>query len=343
MALDEKMIQFEHTEYLWLLAGVALVGVLWGVSRWRERRRLERWADKEMFPRLIPDERKWRPITKMVLTLAGMSLLVLALANPLMGKKQEKGKRSGSDIAICLDVSNSMMAEDVKPNRLIRSKQVVNNLLNTMTGDRVSLIVFAGTSFIEMPLTNDYTAAKLFLDQVDCSMIAAQGTAIGDARGKAMETFGYGDEDREWKTNKGRAIIVISDGENHEDDAVGAAKKAYKEGIRVCTIGLGGTEGTPIPINSSGTYRRDNEGNVVITRLNEQMLRDIAEAGKGVYVNGVGDIDEVTTLLENLEKNDFDEAVFNSFESGYPYPLAAGLVLLLTEVLIFERRNKKRL
>ena len=336
------MIHFEHIEYLWLLAGAALLGVLWGVTRWRERRRLEHWADKEMFPRLIPDEQKWRPLIKGTLFLLGISMLVVALANPLLGKKQEKGKRSGSDIAICLDVSNSMMAEDVKPNRLSRSKQVVNNLLNTMTGDRVSLIVFAGTSYIDMPLTNDYNAAKLFLDQVDCNMIPAQGTAIGDAIEKGMATFGYGDEEREWVSNKGRAIIVISDGENHEDDAVGAAKKAYKEGIRVCTIGLGGTEGTPIPMNSNGTFRRDNEGNVVITRLNEQMLRDIANAGKGVYVNGAGDIDEITSLLENLEKNEFDEAIFDSYESRFQYPLSAGLFLLLVEILIFERKNKKK-
>lgn len=336
------MIHFAHIEYLWLLAGVAVLALLWVLMDWHERRRLKRWADMEMFPRLIPDRRRWRTVTKGGLILLGLSLIVIALANPLMGKKQEKGKRSGSDIAICLDVSNSMMAEDVKPNRLARSKQVVNNLLNTMTGDRVSLIVFAGTSFIEMPLTNDYNAAKLFLDQVDCSMIATQGTAIGEAIEKAMATFGYGDEDREWTTNKGRAIIVISDGENHEDDAVGAAKKAYKEGIRVCTIGLGGSDGAPIPMNSNGTFRRDNEGNVVITRLNEQMLKDIAEAGKGVYVNGIGDIDKVYSLLENLEKNDFDEAVFNSFESRFQYPLAAGLLCLLAEVIIFERKNKKR-
>jgi len=335
------MIHFEHIEYLWLLAGVAFLGLLWGVMNWRERRRLRVWADREMFSRLIPDYRRWRPIAKMILTLLGTALLVVTLANPLMGKKQEKGKRSGSDIAICLDVSNSMMAEDVKPNRLSRSKQVVNNLLNTMTGDRVSLIVYAGTSFIEMPLTNDYNAAKLFLDQVDCSMIAAQGTAIGDAIGKAMETFGYGDEDREWVANKGRAIIVISDGENHEDDAVGAAKKAYKEGIRVCTIGLGGPEGTPIP-TGNGAYRRDKDGNVIITRLNEQMLRDIAKAGKGVYVSGTENIDEITSLLENLEKNDFEEEVFSSYESRYQYPLAAGLFLLLAEVFVFERRNKKK-
>lgn len=335
------MIHFEHIEYLWLLAGVALLGLLWVLMSWREQRRRERWADREMWGRLIPDRRKWRPVTKGILTLLGMSLVVVALANPQLGKKEEKGKRSGSDIAVCIDVSNSMMAEDVKPNRLTRCKQAVQNLLNSMMGDHVSLIVFAGTSFIEMPLTNDYNAAKLFLEQVDCQMVPTQGTAIGDAIEKAMATFGYGDEEREWKTNNSRAIIIISDGENHEDDAIGAAKKAYKEGIRVCTIGLGSTQGTPIPSGRNGSFRRDSEGNVIITKLNEQMLKDIAEAGKGVYVNGNNGIDDITTLLEDLEKNDFDEAVFNTYESRYQYPLLAGLLCLLAEVIIFERRNKK--
>lgn len=335
------MIHFEHIEYLWLLAGVALMGLLWVLMSWHEQQRQERWADREMWGRLIPDRRRWRPVTKGILTLLGMSLVVVALANPQLGKKEEKGKRTGSDIAVCIDVSNSMMAEDVKPNRLTRCKQVVNNLLNTMTGDRVSLIVFAGTSFIEMPLTNDYNAAKLFLEQVDCQMISTQGTAIGDAIEKAMATFGYGDEEREWKTTDSRAIIIISDGENHEDDAVGAAKNAYREGIRVCTIGLGSTQGTPIPSDRNGGFRRDSDGNVIITKLNEQMLKDIANAGKGVYVNGSSGVEDITSLLENLEKNEFDEAVFNSYESRYQYPLVAGLIFLLAEVIIFERRNKK--
>ncbi len=335
------MIHFEHTEYLWLLGGVAFLGFVWWLTHWGEERRLKRWAKSELLQRMMPDRSSWRPITKAVLTLLGISLVVIALANPLMGRKLEKGKRTGSDIAICIDVSNSMMAEDVTPNRLARSKHVVNNLLNTMTGDRISLVVFAGSSFIEMPLTSDYNAAKLFLEQVDCSMVTAQGTAIGEAIEKAMATFGYGDEEREWTTNNSRAIIVISDGENHEDDAVGAAKEAVSQGIRVCTIGLGSPQGSPIPGKDGNYYRRDREGNVIITRLNEQMLREIAHAGKGVYVNGSGSVSDITNMLESLEKNDFDEAIFNSFESRYQYPLVAGLFLLLAEVFIFERRNKK--
>ena len=342
------MVHFEHIEYLWLLLVVAAAGALWGFMIWRNHRKLEAWADHSMFGRLIPDRSTWRPILKMSLTLLGFALLVVALANPQFGTKIEKGKRAGSDIAICFDVSKSMMAEDIQPNRLERSKRVVANLLATMAGDRVSLVAFAGTSFIQMPLTSDYSATKLFLDDMNCDMMSAQGTAIGDAIETAMKTFGYGDPDREWEKNKGRAIIVISDGENHEDDAIGAARAAAKEGVKVCTIGMGLPDGAPIPEYDPRTrknnYKRERGGSIIMTHLNEQMLRDIASAGGGVYVrasnagSGLGDI---TKELDNLDKTDYDEAVFSAYESRFMYPLVAGLICLIAELLIFERRNRK--
>lgn len=342
------MVHFEHIEYLWLLLVVAAAGALWGFQIWRNRRRLEAWADKPMFGRLIPDRSSWRPVLKMALTLTGFSLLVVALANPQFGTKIEKGKRAGSDIAICFDVSKSMMAEDIQPNRLERSKRVVANLMSTMAGDRVSLVAFAGTSFIQMPLTSDYSATKLFLDDMNCSMMSAQGTAIGDAIETAMKTFGYGDPDREWEKNKGRLIIVISDGENHEDDAVGAARAAAKEGVKVCTIGMGLPDGAPIPEYDPRTrknnYKRERGGSIIMTHLNEQMLRDIASAGGGVYVrasNAGSGLSDITKEIENLDKTDYDEAVFSAYESRYMYPLAAGLVCLIAELLFFERRNRK--
>ena len=342
------MVHFEHIEYLWLQLLVTLAGVLWGVMSWRERRRLEEWGDRSMFGRLIPDRSPWRPAFKMALTLTGIALLIVALANPQFGTKIEKGKRSGSDIAICLDVSNSMMAEDIQPNRLERSKKVVTNLLSSLTGDRVSLVVYAGTSFIQMPLTNDYSATKLFLDQVSCDMIASQGTAIGDAIQKSMETFGYGDPDRKWEINKGRAIIVISDGENHEDDAVGAAREAAKQGIRVCTIGMGLPEGSPIPeYNPRGrtnNYKRDKNGSIIMTHLNEDMLRQIASAGNGTYLrasNAGSGLSDITSIIQGLEKEEMGEAVFSAYESRYIYPLAAALLCLLAEVILYERRNRK--
>ncbi|MBR1784898.1 MAG: VWA domain-containing protein [Bacteroidales bacterium] len=336
------MLHFEHTSYLWLLVPVALAGVAWALLNAMQRRRLASWADKGMFTRLIPDRSGWRPAAKMALTLLGLALLVVALANPLLGTRMEKGKRAGSDVAICIDLSNSMMAEDIQPNRLERAKRVVSNLLASMAGDRVSLVAFAGSSFIQMPLTADYGAAKLFLDDMDCSMISEQGTAIGDAIDKAMRTLGYGDEDGAWQRNSNRAIVVISDGENHEDDAVGAAKEAAREGVRVCTVGMGLPEGSPIP--EKGGYKRDRQGNVVMTHLNEQMLMQVAQAGRGVYVRvgtGTSNLKEVTDLIAGLDKEEYSEAQFAAYESRYMYPLAAGLVCLLLEVLIFERRNRK--
>lgn len=342
------MIHFEHIEYLWLLVLVPVLALVWWYLQWRSRRRLEQWADKAMFPRLIPDQKRWRPIAKLSLTLLGIALLIVALANPQFGTKIEKGKRAGSDLAICLDVSNSMMAEDIQPNRLERSKRVITNLLSSLAGDRVSLIVFAGTSYIQMPLTNDYSATKLFLDQVSCDMIASQGTAIGDAIEKAMLTFGYGDPDREWVSNKGRAIIVISDGENHEDDAVAAAKEAHRQGVSVSTIGMGLPTGAPIPEYSprgrTNNYKRNAEGSIVMSSLNEQMLADIAHAGGGKYIHAAGastSLSDITQLIEQLEKEEFGEAVFSQYESRYRWPLAAGLLCLLAEVILFERRNKK--
>ena len=300
-----------------------------------------------MFGRLIPDASRWRPSTKFALIMLGAAFLILALANPQEGSKMVKGERIGSDIAICLDISNSMMAEDIQPNRLERSKRIINNLLNSLGSDRISLVVFAGSSYVQMPLTNDYSAVKLFLDQVDCSLISAQGTAIGDAIEKGMQTFGYGDPDREWVKNQGRAIILISDGENFEDDAEAAARKAASEGISVCTIGMGLTEGTPIPEYRGRQrvgYKRDNNGNTVTTHLDEATLTSIAHAGKGIYVraNNINSgINEIVRLIEGLEKDHYGEAVFSEYESRYQYPLVASLVCLLADLLIFERRNKK--
>lgn len=341
------MIHFQHPGILWFLLLIPICIGAWILLQYRNKRRLENFADRNMFGRLIPDASRWRPHTKFGLIMLGTFFLILTIANPQEGSKMVKGERLGSDVAICLDISNSMMAEDIQPNRLERSKRTVTNLLNTLGSDRVSLIVFAGSSYIQMPLTSDYSAVKLFLDQIDCSLIDVQGTAIGDAIDKAMESFGYGDPDREWIRNKGRAIVVISDGENFEDDAESAARKAAAEDVRVCTIGMGLTEGTPIPEYRRGErigYKRDKNGNTVTTHLDEATLTTIAHAGKGVYIraNNINSgIQEIAKLIESLEKDNFGEALFSEYESRYQYPLVAALLCLILELFIFERRNKK--
>ena len=341
------MIHFEHPNILWLLLLIPAFVGLWIWLQYRNRKRLEQFADRSMFGRLIPDASRWRPAVKFGLIMLAAAFLILAVANPQEGSKMVKGERMGSDIAICLDISNSMMAEDIQPNRLERSKRAVNNLLNELGSDRISLIVFAGSSYIQMPLSSDYSAVKLFLDQIDCNLISVQGTAIGDAIEKGMETFGYGDEDREWVKNKGRAIIVISDGENFEDDAEAAARKAASEDIVVCTMGMGLTEGTPIPEYRNGQrvgYKKDSQGNTITTHLDEATLTAIAHAGKGIYVRATNinsGIQEIVRLIEGLEKDHYGEAMFSEYESRYQYPLVAALLCLLAELLIFERRNKK--
>lgn len=338
---------FQHPKILFLLLAIPVILAVWILMRLRQRRLLEQFADRGMFGRLIPDQSRLRPAAKITLILLSLSCMIVALANPQVGSRMVKGQKLGSDIAICLDISNSMMAEDLQPNRLERSKRVVNNLLSELGGDRVSLIVFAGSSYIQMPLTNDFSAVKLFMDQISCDLISQQGTAIGDAIEKAMESFGYGDPDREWEQNQSRAIIVISDGENHEDDAEAMARKANGEGIIVCTIGLGLPEGAPIPEYRNGQrvgYKKDHNGTVVTTSLNEKMLADIAEAGNGTYLragNINAGLSAITKEIENLEKANFGESMFSEYESQYMYPLAAAIFFLVVELLFFERRNKK--
>lgn len=341
------MIHYEHPALLYLLltlpVAVALYLWLWH----RGKRRLEAFADKGLHGLLLPDASRRRPHLKFGLLMLALGFLIITLANPQVGSKMVKGERTGSDIAVCLDVSRSMMATDVSPNRLERSRRTVSTLLDKMGNDKVSIVLFAGTSYIQMPLTSDYNAARMFIDQASCDNVSTQGTAIGDAIETAMSSFGYGDPDREWKKRQSRAIIVISDGENFEDNAVEAARKAKGEGIMVCCIGMGTPKGTPIPEYRGGQevgYKHDREGNVVTTQLNEQMLIDIAHAGSGIYVrtgNINAGVEEIMKQLEKLEKDNYGSTLFSEYESRYQYPLAAALVCLLLELLISEKKNHR--
>lgn len=341
------MIHFEHPALLWLLllipAAVAIYLWLW----LRHQRRLLAFADRSLHALILPDASRRRPHIKFTLLMLAAASLLVALANPQVGTKMVKGERMGSDIAVCLDVSRSMMAEDVSPNRLERSQRTISTLLDKLGSDKVSLILFAGSSYIQMPLTNDYNAARMFVDQTSCDLISAQGTAIGDAIGTAMQSFGYGDPDREWQKRQSRCILVISDGENFEDDAVAAAREAQKEGVMVCCIGMGTPKGTPIPEYRSGRnvgYKHDQQGNVVTTTLNEPMLIDIAKAGNGIYVrsgNINAGVEELVKQLEQLEKDNYGSTLFSEYESRYQYPLALALILLLAEVLLLEKKNPK--
>lgn len=345
-------MHFEHIKLLWLLCVIPLIVILFYWKKRRHSRLLHSFATQSMIGRLQPDASRRRPFIKMVLICLGVGFLIIALANPQRGSVLAEGEQRGIDMAICLDISNSMMAQDMKPSRMERSKQVVKNLLGKLGGDRVSLVIFAGRAYIEMPLTNDYGATKMFLDQISTDLINQQGTAIGDAIAKGMATLGYNEEEDndtpEWEPNKSRAIIIISDGENHEDDALDAAKKAADQGVMICTIGIGSPTGSQIPVidrNGKVTdWRKDMDGNVVTTKLNEQMLRDIASAGNGIYThanNSSNAVEETLKQLSKLNSQKFGTAQFASYESQYQYPLAAGIFFLILEVFIFERRNPR--
>ena len=345
-------MHFEHIKLLWLLAIIPIMVVIFIVKQQYKKKQLAKFASAAMLPRLQPLASHRRPAIKLALLSLGFGFLVVALANPQRGSSLATGEQKGIDMAICIDVSNSMLAQDMKPSRMARSKQVVLNLMNKLGGDRVSLVVFAGRSFIQMPLTNDYSATKMFLEEIGTDLINEQGTAIGDAIEKGMATLGYGadgDADQpEWEPNKSRAILIISDGENHEDDAVEAAEHAAEQGIMVCCIGIGSPNGGQIPIlDRNGKvkdWRRDNEGNIITTYLNEEMLEKIAKAGNGIYVhagNGNAAVDDIVKQFSTLDSQKFGTAQFSSYKSQYQYPLAAGLLLLLIEFFIFERRNAK--
>ena len=343
---------FEHIKVLWLLGVIPLIVAVYVLKQKHRKQVLHEFASGKMIHRLQPEASNRRPAIKLLLLCLGLSFLIIAMANPRIGSSIAEGEQRGIDMAVCIDVSNSMLAQDMKPSRMERSKQVVQSMISQLRGDRISLVVFAGRAYIEMPLTNDYGATKMFLDQIGTDLINQQGTAIGDAIDKGMATLGYGengdDNEPRWEPNNSRAIIVISDGENHEDDAIGEAKDAAEQGIMVCTIGIGSTTGSQIPINDrSGKlidWRRDADGNIVTTHLNEEMLRDIAKAGNGIYVhagNGNAAVEEIIKEISKLDSQKFGSAQFTTYKSQYQYPLSAGLLCLLVEVFVFERRNPK--
>ena len=345
-------MHFEHIRLLWFLLLIPLMVVIFLLRQRYRRRQMEQFADRAMMGRLQPDLSRRRPAIKLTLLCLAVGFLVVAWANPLMGTTLAEGEQKGIDMAVCIDVSNSMLAQDMKPNRMARSKQVVQSLMSQLGGDRISLVVFAGKAFIEMPLTNDYAATKMFLDDISTDLISEQGTAIGDAIAKGMATLGYGAEGDadtpEWEPNKSRAIIIISDGENHEDDAVEAAKDAADQGIMVCTIGVGSPGGSQIPIvdrrGKIVDWRKDGEGNVVTTHLNEEMLQDIARAGNGIYAhagNGNAAVEEIVKQIGTLESQKFGASQYNSYKSQFQYPLALALLCLLVEVFLYERRNPR--
>jgi Ca-activated chloride channel homolog len=333
------MIRFQHVEYLYALALVPLLILLFVWSRRKRRKSLALLGDSTLVKQLFSDVSAVKPSWKTALFALGYTLLIVGMANPQIGTKLEEVKREGVNIMIALDVSNSMRAEDLKPNRLERSKQAIARMMDKLSNDRVGLIVFAGEAYLQLPLTNDYGAVKMFLTAIDPNMIPTQGTNVGAAVKTAMKSFNA--EEKRYKT-----LVIITDGENHEEDALKAIKDARDDGVITHTIGMGTPEGTPIPTYAMGFqtgFRKDRTGNVILTKLNEQSLQQFASAGGGVYVRANNTETGLNIVLEEIgkmEKKEFGTKVFTNFEDRFQYLLAFTLVLLVWEVFLSDRRTR---
>lgn len=329
------MFRFEEPAYLYTLLLLPLLATFYLYSNYRRKRAIRQFGDPELMAQLMPDVSKYRPDVKFWMVFAAIGLFAVLLARPQFGSKLETVKRQGVEVMIALDISNSMLAQDVQPSRLQKAKRLVAQLVDKMQNDKVGMIVFAGDAFTQLPITSDYISAKMFLESIDPSLISKQGTAIGAAVSLATRSFTP-------QEGVGRAIIVITDGENHEGGVVEAAKAAAEKGIQVNVLGVGMPEGAPIPIEGTNDYRRDRDGNVIVTRLNEQMCQEIAQAGNGIYVrvdNTNGVQKAISRELDKMEKADVETQVYTEFNEQFQAIAWIILLLLLIEVLILERKN----
>ncbi len=333
------MIKFANNEYFTLLLILLVFIVIYVIYRAWFKRAWSKFGDKGIISGLIPEYSRSKPLLKIILILFATFFLVIGIVDPQVGSKLENIKREGIDLYLVLDVSNSMLAEDIKPNRLERSKLAISSLVDKLEGDRVGIIIFAGNAYKQLPLTTDYSAAKLFLSAVDTKIVPTQGTAIGEAIDMATSSFG--------ETEHNKAIIVITDGENHEDDAIEAAKNAYEQGINVFTIGMGLPEGAPIPIyNQYGTqtgFKKDKKSTTVITKLNEDMLRQIAAAGGGAYAranNASSGLKRIFEDISAIDKKEIETRQFTDYEDRFQVFLGIAILFLLIELLVANRKTR---
>ncbi len=332
------MIRFAYIEALYALLVIPLLlGLLWWAAR-RRRSAMARFGNPDLLGALMPGAGTYKRSLKAGLLLSALALVVLAVANPQVGTKLEEVKREGVDIMIALDVSNSMKAEDIKPNRLESAKQEIARMLDKLQNDRIGMVVFAGDSYLQLPLTTDYAAGKLILSTIDVDVVPVPGTAIGSALRLAMKSFLS--EERKYKV-----VILITDGENHEDDAIAAAKEAHAEGVIVHAIGMGSPDGAPIPLYQGDVrtgYRKDNDGNVILTKLDEGALREIASTGGGVYLrasNAQNELDAVFKEIESMEKKEYGTKLFTEFEDRFQFLLFPALALLVLEFMMSDRKT----
>ena len=332
------MFRFANIEMLWWLITIPVFVIAYIIITKRKQRQLMEFGDPELMAQLMPDASKSRPIVKFTLLIVALALLIVAAARPQYGQQEKTVKRQGIEVMVALDISNSMLAEDVAPNRLDRAKQMLSKMIDNMTDDKVGLVVFAGEAFTQLPITCDYVSAKMFLNTISPKLIPTQGTAIGAALQTAIRSFGSQESDA------GRAIILITDGENHEDDATAVAKQAQELGIQVFVIGIGKPEGSPIPVPGTNDYIKDRSGQVVVSRLNEEMCQEIAQAGKGAYVRCDNTNTAMRALQQELDRiatTDLETTVYADYNEQYQSFLLIALLLLVIDCFILMRQNHR--
>ena len=329
------MFRYANPEYLYLLLILPVLLLFYIYVAKARKRAIKRYGTPELLSSLMPETSPKRMRLKYFITFLAITVVIFIIAGPQLGSKRETIKRQGIEVMICLDVSNSMLAQDISPNRLEKAKQMLSRLTDDLDNDKIGLIVFAGDAFTQIPITSDYISAKMFLTSINPSMVSTQGTAIESAINLSMRSF-TPDE----KSSK--AIVIITDGENHEGDAIKAAFTAAEKGVKVNVVGIGLPKGSPIPINNND-YMKDNAGNVVVTQLNETMCQEIAQAGNGLYVRADNTNSALKALqneLSKMSKSEIESPVYSDYDEQFPTLAWIVLVLLILEFITSERKNR---
>ncbi|WP_372745210.1 VWA domain-containing protein [Lutibacter sp.] len=333
------MYQLEEPTYFIYLASIPILFVLFLLVLWWKKRKQKQFADSGLIKKLSPQMSTFKSFLKIGVISVALAFLVIALVNPKMGTKLETIKRQGVDIVFALDVSKSMLAEDIAPSRLDKAKQIITRIIDNLGSDRIGIVIYAGNSYPLLPITTDHAAAKMFLQNADPDMVSSQGTAINEAINRGISYF-----DMKERTN--RFLFIVSDGEDHQENAVYATEEATKAGIKTYTIGIGTEKGGPIPIKERGnvvSYKKDSKGEVVITQLKPDVLKEIASEGNGKYIDGNKTQETIKTiedLLVKAEKNEFETKQFSDYKDQFQWFIGFGLLFLLIDVLLLEKKTK---
>ena len=333
------MYKLEEPIYFYFLAIIPIMIVIFLLVLWWKKRTQRKFSNPELLEKLAPNTSTFKSALKLIMLMLGMAFLIISLVNPKMGSKLKTVKREGVDVVFALDVSKSMLAEDIAPNRLEKAKQIISKIKNKLGSDRVGVIIYAGNSYPLLPITTDHAAANMFLQNADPDMVSSQGTAINEAL-ELAKTYYNNDE----QTN--RFLIIISDGEDHQEETKQVAQNLSNEGVKIYTVGVGTEKGGPIPMRLNGNmigYKKDNKGETVITKLTPEVLEGIADSGNGRYINGnvtENPVKQISEIIANAQKSEFETKQFSDYKDQFQWFLAIGILFLLLDVFLFDKKTK---